>query len=291
MKGSKRIAAGATVASLAALTALVLVLHVSSFVRPQFRMGLLNTSRHPGGDLGTSDIAIDQQLRADIVRLKVGIDEATKLKEGVDHQGENHGKIRKRTRANLANLAVANVAAARRAQSKASVQGTGDAKMEKEMDAMRRELKSIQDELSDTRHAQRPLIGLAMSTDAKKKSATHAHPCIPGKGNNCLPTVKGKDKKHCLLPLVWARGKCESSPRAAFSHPNPARIESRGRACAGGEDTTSCIEWQRAERQEQQRELNQYEHDLRASSDFQYQPHHHQHHPRDHASGGSGFGG
>jgi hypothetical protein len=267
-------AAGATVAGLAALTALVLVLQVASIARREVRMGLLTTSRHQG----PSDLAIDKQLRADIVRLKVGIDNA----------GANHGNILKRTRANLANLAnlsVANTAAARRSQSEASVRSMGDANMEKEMDAMRRELKSIKDELSDTRHAQRPFIGLAMS-DASLTTIhrSQAKPCIPGKGDNCLPTVEGKDKKHCLFPLVWARGKCESSPRASFKQRTPAQIRERGIACAAGGETTSCLEFERAERQQQQRELNQYELDLRKSSDFHYQPH-----ERDrHSGSGSG---
>ena len=231
--GSKRMAAGATVAGLAALMALVLVLQFASVARQEVRMGLLTTKRQPGN----SDLAIDQQLRADIVRLKVRI----------DNSGANYGKI--------------HASVARRFQSEASVRSTGDTKMEKEMDAMRRELKSIKDELSDTRHAQRPLTGLA-----------YAKPCIPGKGQNCLPTVKGKDKKHCLFPLVWARGKCESSPRARFLERTPAQIKERGIACAPGEESTSCLEYERAERQQQIRELNQYELDLRKSSDFQYHP-------------------
>jgi len=272
---TQRMAAGATVAGLAALTALVLVLQVASVARRE--VGLLAPSQHSS----PSDLAIDKQLRADIVRLKVGI----------DNSGANYGKILKRTRANrpdlanLANLSVANAAAARRSQSEASVRSTGDEKMEKEMDAMRRELKSIKDELSDTRHAHRPLIGMAMS-DASLTTilSSHAKPCIPGKGENCLPKVEGKDKKHCLFPLVWARGKCESSPRAKFNQRTPAQARERGIACAAGEQTTSCLEYEREERQQQQRELNQYELDLRKSSDFHYQPH-----ERDRHSG-SGLG-
>ncbi len=62
-------------------------------------------------------VRVCKQLRADIVRLKVGI----------DNSGANYGKILKRTRANrpdlanLANLSVANAAAARRSQSEVCV--------------------------------------------------------------------------------------------------------------------------------------------------------------------------
>jgi len=224
----------ATVAALASLAALALQLQRAPLSARLSLLTGITGSPGSGAESALSDsLTIDEELRADIVRLQ----RAT----GTGTPGHRAGA---------------------RAAAKTPVDGqeTGKTGLEKEMDAMRRELRSVEVQLSSTqrrRHVQRRLTGLRAGKKEMQKKTS-------------LSTVP-KDKKHCLAPLVWSNGECKSSPRANNNARSPAQAKERGIACAGGEGTTSCREYTARERKTRERELSTYEKSLRESSDYNYE--------------------
>ena len=201
----------ATVAALASLAALALQLQRAPLSARLSLLTGLTGSPGSGAESALSDsLTIDEELRADIVRLQ----RAT----GTGTPGHRAGA---------------------RAAAKTPVDGqeTGKTGLEKEMDAMRRELRSVEVQLSSTqrrRHVQRRLTGLRAGKKEMQK-------------------------------------KTSPSPRANNNARSPAQAKERGIACAGGEGTTSCREYTARERKTRERELSTYEKSLRESSDYNYE--------------------
>jgi len=181
-------------------------------------------------------VVTDQELRSDITRLQGDLDVTPSAPKG----------------------AVARAKKAAAAKQKKSQ----ESKVEKELAAMRKELKSVKSELVQAHKAPKVQV-LAVTAAPRRKTTDAARTTRAAKTPYSAKglTSVDKDQTHCVSPLVWANGKCNSSPRG-----RPETKAAEARACAKGPKTPSCVTFRKNEKAK----LAEYEKDLRASSDYDY---------------------